>query len=257
LRSLPHPWHPCCPDLPRHPCRPKGRTGQRPMVNHVFVTNHSPTSSACCLASDADPLRCASEERYWRYRTALAQQGCSQHRAGDGLASRMARGRPVASAPPPDAINSVPFSSRVIFDRPWRRLPELRMERRVIMVRELQCIHDQNSSARVGELVHQAGHSQRELVHRWSMLSLSAAPPRRMRPVLEGSPPACRGASRGDRISEMASGSNAQRLPHALLLGRWVISDEHVVDHRSLARSAPWAGRVARWIGAARVPRVR
>ena len=32
--------HPCCPDLPRHPPGPRGRTGQRAMVNHVFVTDH-------------------------------------------------------------------------------------------------------------------------------------------------------------------------------------------------------------------------
>jgi hypothetical protein len=46
----------------------------------------------------------------------------------------------------PDAINSVIFSSRVTFDRSGDT-PGAAHERRAIMVREAQCIHDQNSSA--------------------------------------------------------------------------------------------------------------
>jgi hypothetical protein len=37
------PTSPLAPLLPRStspPCRPKGRTGQRAMVNHTFVTDH-------------------------------------------------------------------------------------------------------------------------------------------------------------------------------------------------------------------------
>jgi hypothetical protein len=88
------------PDLPRHPCRPKG--ANRPESDGQPRVRHQPFPNLIRVLPrfSADLLRCDSEERYWRYRTALDQQGCRRHRAGDGLASRMARGRPVASAPP-------------------------------------------------------------------------------------------------------------------------------------------------------------
>jgi hypothetical protein len=180
--SLPHPWHPltlgtlAAPDLPRHPPGPRGRTGQRAMVNHVFVADHPQPHPACCPVSDADQLRCASEERYWRYRTALGQQGCGRHRAGDDLAARNGPRHPACS------LNTAAIQTRSIACRRRSRRCA-RTSAASSWSREVQRIHDHNSSARVGELVHQAGHSQRELVHRSSMLSLSAAPPRLARPV--------------------------------------------------------------------------
>src|SRR5215468_10229005 len=63
-----------------------------------------------------------------------------RHRAGDGLASCMARATPAC-----------PLNTMVA-------LPELR-ERAPV-----QRIHNQHSSACVGVLVHQTGHSQREVV---------------------------------------------------------------------------------------------
>jgi hypothetical protein len=42
-RPFSEPYLTLAPLLPRStspPCRPKGRTGQRAMVNHVFVTDH-------------------------------------------------------------------------------------------------------------------------------------------------------------------------------------------------------------------------
>jgi hypothetical protein len=30
LRALPHPWHPCCPDLPRHPAGARGERAREP-----------------------------------------------------------------------------------------------------------------------------------------------------------------------------------------------------------------------------------
>jgi hypothetical protein len=182
LRPLPHPWHPltlgtlAAPIYLATPAGPRARTGQREMVNPVFVTSHSPTSSACYLASDADPQRCASEERHWRYRTALRQQGCRRHRAGDGLASRMARGWPVASAPPRSRANhGAPFSSRVIFERPWRCSRSCAHERYHGQRNAVQ--HTRPEFQRSGRRACRSSRAQpRELVHRWSMLSLSAAP---------------------------------------------------------------------------------
>ena len=91
LQALPHPWHPCCPDLTSLPCRPKERTGQRAMVNHAFVTDHPEPHPACCplrcnLAGRVLPLTCYDATAWTRY--------CGRHHAGDGLASRMARGAP-------------------------------------------------------------------------------------------------------------------------------------------------------------------
>src|SRR5215470_4350394 len=43
--------NPLAPLLPRStspPCRPKGRTGQRAMVNHAFITDHPEPHPACC-----------------------------------------------------------------------------------------------------------------------------------------------------------------------------------------------------------------
>src|SRR4029077_18133886 len=71
------PTSPLAPLLPRStspPCRPKGRTGQRAMVNHAFVTDHPEPHPACCplrrnLAGRVLPLTCydaTAWTRYWR-----------------------------------------------------------------------------------------------------------------------------------------------------------------------------------------------
>src|SRR5258706_12860028 len=30
LQALPHPWHPCCPDLPRYPAGPRSERAREP-----------------------------------------------------------------------------------------------------------------------------------------------------------------------------------------------------------------------------------
>jgi hypothetical protein len=75
--SIAVPTSPLAPLLPRStsaPLRPKGANGPESDGQPRFVTDHPQPHPACCPASDADPLRCASEERYWRYRTALVSK---------------------------------------------------------------------------------------------------------------------------------------------------------------------------------------
>src|SRR5215831_19722203 len=71
------PTSPLAPLLPQStspPCWPKGRTGQRAMVNHAFVTDQREPHSACCplrrnLAGRVLPLTCydaTAWTKYWR-----------------------------------------------------------------------------------------------------------------------------------------------------------------------------------------------
>jgi hypothetical protein len=124
----------------------------------------------------------------WRHR-------CSQSRRSSGLSCqyRSSLAHRSGSATSRGRRLGAPGAARTSAASSWSR--------------EVQRIHDQNSSARVERACSSSRHSQRELVHRWSPLSLSAAPPRLTRPVFEGSQPAGGGASRDERISEMASGS--------------------------------------------------
>ena len=120
------------------PCRPKGLTGQRAMVNHAFVTDHPQPHPACCplrrnLAGRVLPLTCYDANRV------------NQVLAGD-------------IAPATAWLRAWPEPPQPVRSTPWWHSRKLR-ERAPV-----QRIHNQHSSACVGVLVHQTGHSQREVV---------------------------------------------------------------------------------------------
>jgi hypothetical protein len=63
LRALPHPWHPCCPDLPRHPAGPRGERAREPWSTTRSSLNIpsrvlSAQTQPCWPSAAADPLRC-------------------------------------------------------------------------------------------------------------------------------------------------------------------------------------------------------